>query len=143
MKQFTFRKAEHLCRKKEIDALFNQAHQSVRVFPVLAVFQQVERASGAPVQLLLSVSKRRFKRAVRRNRTKRLLREAYRRQKHLLQYTPAPGRGLNVAFVWLSDALMSQAQVDVAVAQVLERMSAALQPEGDTGSVAAVPDGQP
>lgn len=82
----------------------------------------------SPVQLLLSVSKRRFKRAVRRNRTKRLLREAYRRQKHLLRYQPAPGRGLNVAFMWLSDALMTQAQVDAAVAQVLERMSAACQP---------------
>lgn len=128
MKQFTFRKAEHLCSKKEIDALFSQPHQSVRVFPVLAVFQEVDRTSGAPVQLLLSVSKRRFKRAVRRNRTKRLLREAYRRQKHLLRYQPAPGRGLNVAFMWLSDALMTQAQVDAAVAQVMERMSAACQP---------------
>lgn len=128
VKQFTFRKAEHLCRKKEIDALFSQPHQSVRVFPVLAVFQEVDRTSGAPVQLLLSVSKRRFKRAVRRNRTKRILREAYRRQKHLLHYQPAPGRGLNVAFMWLSDALMTQAQVDAAVAQVLERMSAACQP---------------
>lgn len=128
VKQFTFRKAEHLCSKKEIDALFSQPHQSVRVFPVLAVFQEVDRTSGAPVQLLLSVSKRRFKRAVRRNRTKRLLREAYRRQKHLLRYQPAPGRGLNVAFMWLSDALMTQAQVDAAVAQVLERMSAACQP---------------
>lgn len=128
VEQFTFRKAEHLCSKKEIDALFSQPHQSVRVFPVLAVFQEVDRTSGAPVQLLLSVSKRRFKRAVRRNRTKRLLREAYRRQKHLLRYQPAPGRGLNVAFMWLSDALMTQAQVDAAVAQVLERMSAACQP---------------
>lgn len=128
VKQFTFRKAEHLCSKKEIDALFSQSHQSVRVFPVLAVFQEVDRTSGAPVQLLLSVSKRRFKRAVRRNRTKRLLREAYRRQKHLLRYQPSPGRGLNVAFMWLSDALMTQAQVDAAVAQVLERMSAACQP---------------
>lgn len=128
VEQFTFRKAEHLCSKKEIDALFSQPHQSVRVFPVLAVFQEVDRTSGAPVQLLLSVSKRRFKRAVRRNRTKRLLREAYRRQKHLLHYQPAPGRGLNVAFMWLSDALMTQAQVDAAVAQVLERMSAACQP---------------
>lgn len=115
-------------QQKEIDALFSQPHQSVRVFPVLAVFQEVDRTSGAPVQLLLSVSKRRFKRAVRRNRTKRLLREAYRRQKHLLRYQPAPGRGLNVAFMWLSDALMTQAQVDAAVAQVLERMSAACQP---------------
>lgn len=128
VKQFTFRKAEHLCSKKEIDVLFSQPHQSVRVFPVLAVFQEVDRTSGAPVQLLLSVSKRRFKRAVRRNRTKRLLREAYRRQKHLLRYQPAPGRGLNVAFMWLSDALMTQAQVDAAMAQVLERMSAACQP---------------
>ena len=30
--------------------------------------------------------------------------------------------------MWLSDALMTQAQVDAAVAQVLERMSAARQP---------------
>jgi len=37
-----------------------------------------------PVQVLISVSKRNFKRAVDRNRIKRLIREAYRANKHLL-----------------------------------------------------------
>ena len=46
-----------------------------------------------PVQLLLSVSKRRFRHAVSRNRAKRLMREAYRRHKHLLLWAATRGPG--------------------------------------------------
>ena len=120
MKQFTFRKAEHLCSRKAIEALFGQPHAAERAWPLLAVFRPVDRPAGAPVQLLLSVSKRRFRHAVSRNRAKRLMREAYRRHKRLLPWQPPAGRGLDVAFVWIAPELAPQARVDAAVVRLLE-----------------------
>ena len=57
---------------------------------------------------MVSVSKRFFKRAVKRNRIKRQLREAYRLNKHLLR--PANG-GVNIAFLWNSNDLLPTAKV--------------------------------
>jgi ribonuclease P protein component len=57
---------------------------------------------------MVSVSKRFFKRAVKRNRIKRQLREAYRLNKHLLK--PASG-GLNIAFLWISNELLPSVKV--------------------------------
>ena len=51
-------------------------------YPLRLVWRPMERRrSDFPVQMTVSVSKKRFKRAVDRNRIKRLVREAYRLQK--------------------------------------------------------------
>ena len=83
-KKYTFPKEEHLCRKKLIDELFGKGSSSFGVYPIRLVFTLHEAPTAVPPLVLISVSKRTFKRAVDRNRLKRLLREAYRLHKHLL-----------------------------------------------------------
>ncbi len=95
-------------------------------FPLRVVFMPVPvEAPAPPVSVLVSVSKRRFKRAVKRNRVKRQIREAYRKQKHILTSAlPTPsGQGLAVAFLWLSDRLYASAEVDDCVKRLLVRIS--------------------
>ena len=93
----TLPKEERLCSRKALEELFGGGHQSVSAFPIRAVYMPNE---VGVVRVMVSVSKRYFKRAVKRNRIKRQLREAYRLQKELLQ--PLTG-GLDIAFLWTSD----------------------------------------
>ncbi|TPG62252.1 ribonuclease P protein component [Hymenobacter nivis] len=87
-RRYTFPKEEHLCRKKLIDELFGKQSSSFGVYPLRIVWLPSEGPTGAPPQVLISVSKRGFKRAVDRNRLKRLIREAYRLNKYQLLEHP-------------------------------------------------------
>jgi len=79
-----FPKAEHLCGEKRIARLFTQGEAFI-AYPFRVVYI-VDAAEGAElaVNVMVSVPKKRFKRAVKRNRLKRLTREAYRLNKQLL-----------------------------------------------------------
>jgi ribonuclease P protein component len=77
---FQFTKAEHLTRKKEFERVFNEG----KVFKNNEVVLYVIPNDFLHSRLGLVVSKK-VGNAVRRNRAKRLLREAYRLNKHLLK----------------------------------------------------------
>jgi ribonuclease P protein component len=87
-RKYTFPKEEHLCRKKLIDELFGPQGSSFGVYPLRIVWVAAPELTTAPPQVLISVSKRGFKRAVDRNRLKRLIREAYRLNKYRLLEQP-------------------------------------------------------
>ena len=112
----TLPKEERLCSRKALEELFGGGHQSVSAFPIRAVFMPNELGI---VRVMVSVSKRYFKRAVKRNRIKRQLREAYRLQKELLQ--PLDG-GLDIAFLWTSDELVPTEKVFQKMQNILQRI---------------------
>ena len=78
-KQFTLNKAERLKRRKIIEQLFSEG-RAVTAFPIRVQYKMVDQLA-VNLQAGFSVSSRNFKRAVDRNRIKRLMREAYRLQK--------------------------------------------------------------
>ena len=88
-RRYTFPKEEHLCRKKLIDELFGKQGSSFGVYPLRIVWVASPAPTAAAPQVLISVSKRTFKRAVDRNRLKRLIREAYRLNKYRLLEQPS------------------------------------------------------
>lgn len=129
---FTLTKAERLCSKKTIEALFAGGHKSMSAYPIRAVFMPLNEGDeeGAEVlpstgytQLLISVSKRHFKHAVDRNRVKRQLREAYRLNKHLLLDKLPEGKHLAIAFLWLSSEHFKSEVVHNKVRKLLIRIA--------------------
>lgn len=76
------RRSERLKSRSAIQALFSGKSASVSAYPLKLVYARAEPIRGGyPIQVAVSVPKRRYKRAVDRNRIKRLMREAYRKQK--------------------------------------------------------------
>lgn len=80
----TYSRNEKLKSRKLLNQLF-AAGRSVSVFPVKVFYMPVEAGTTSPkIQAGVGVSSRYFKKAVHRNRVKRLLREAYRLNKQEL-----------------------------------------------------------
>ena len=76
----------------------------------------------APAQVLISVSKRRFKHAVDRNRVKRQLREAFRQNKQMLYDVLAEDEQLLMAVIWLSDEHCPSCMVETRMVALMQRM---------------------
>lgn len=106
----TLSKSERLCGKKAVEALFGQGKGGVKG---CLRYRYVQRGDEAPSRILVSVPKRSFKRAVKRNLLKRRIREAYRRQKGLL---PA---GVDILFLYNAAEVLPYADIYADMTDVL------------------------
>jgi ribonuclease P protein component len=80
MTSFSFSKKEKLKGKKQIEQLFQEGN-AITVYPLKLIYAATEFKDGSVLKTAVSVSKRLHKKATKRNRIKRLLREAYRLHK--------------------------------------------------------------
>lgn len=93
------------------------------VFPFRVVYMRIPK-KDVPVSILVSVPKKRFHNAVDRNRMKRLIREAYRRQKHILWSSMSDtDDGYAIAFICISSKLCSYQVVYKSMNKVLNRLA--------------------
>lgn len=137
----TFPSAERLKSRKLIEAIFRSG-KTFSVFPfrvfylwddgagqaAVGPFQAGQLAAGGrppalqPVQVGVGATKRNFKRAVDRNRIKRLLREGYRLQKELLDKPPV-GKGLRVFVLYTGKDLPQFPLVLEKMAVILKKLN--------------------
>ena len=126
-KSHTLNKSERLCSKKLIERLFAGGNKSFPAFPLRAVYMTLEpEENTADASLLISVPKKRFKHAVKRNRVKRQIREAYRRNKHILldalQASEEPKK-IIMAFIWLDNKLHATEEIECKVKKLLHHIA--------------------
>jgi ribonuclease P protein component len=127
-RRFGFSKAERLKSRKQIDHLF-AGGKAFSVFPVRVIYN-FTAAENAGLQAGVTASKKHFKRAVDRNRIKRLLREAYRLQKEeLYLQAKEAGKAGAVFFIYTDKTIADFETIKTAMAKCLQRLSKGLQSE--------------
>ena len=120
-RKFTFPKQERLSWKRHIDLLFANGRSFV-AFPLRVIYLPVEEdALSARASVLISVPKKKFKRAVKRNLIKRRMREAYRIHKHDLFDALANNRQrMLVAFLYLDKEILPFSEIEKAMQKALD-----------------------
>lgn len=103
-----FPKYERICKETDIALLFEKGN-GVTVYPYRMVYL-VRKGDNQPVtcRLLVSVSKKRFHHAFKRNRVKRLIRESWRRNKaELYEICQKDNISVDVALVYTATVIHS------------------------------------
>ena len=131
-KQFTLGKNEKLKSRKQIEQLFAEGKSFVvnpfRVYYVvnglpIAIGTSMVNASNS-LQFGIGVSTKNFKKAVDRNRIKRLTREAWRLQKNeLKERLKGINKQLNVFFIYTGKELPDFTTVKEKVAIALKKLA--------------------
>ncbi len=123
---YTLRKSERTCSKIAIDNLFKGGHsRSLSAFPIRVVYLVSDTPQQEQCQIMVSVPKKCFKRAVKRNRVKRQIREAYRLNKAIVteQMKKHEGKCLTMAFIWLDAELHDTDEIKTKMINLLGRIS--------------------
>lgn len=117
----TFPKSERLCGTLRIQEVATTG-RSVNEPPIRVTGKLMALPSPAPAQAAFAVPKRNLKRAVDRNRMKRLMREAYRQQKHT-HHERLRAAGLQCAwlFTFQGKGRIPYAEVRARLTRALER----------------------
>lgn len=126
--RFTLSKEERICSKKLINELFTGNGRSMTAFPLRVVFMKRTIVDDQPrAAMLVSVPKRYFKHAVDRNRVKRQVREAFRRNKSIItQNLTDDHEAVAMAFVWLTNEKYPSFEVENRMVRLLTRISECL-----------------
>ena len=101
-------KYERICKENDIQTLFDRG-SGISVYPYRVVYLFHRDDSRPPtVRLLVSVSKKRFHHAFKRNRVKRLIREAWRKSKSpLYEICRRDNISVDVALVYTATVIHS------------------------------------
>lgn len=126
-KSQTFTKDERLCRQRVIQKLFSSGI-SFFEYPFKVIFIDVDKneliQGKYNAQCLFSVSKRIFKRAVQRNHVKRLMREAYRKNKFLLyEKLESEERKIALAIIFTGKIIPEYAWLEVKIINIIKRLT--------------------
>lgn len=143
-KKYSFSKEERICARSSVSALFEKG-ESFFSFPFKCVYQindatDTVSSRGIVVRMMISVGKRYHKRAVKRNRVKRLAREAFRLNKEYasqLLSNDLGGKVLDICYIYTSKTEEDYKTVESGIRKSFEKAEAILAKGVNSSSIVA------
>lgn len=117
---FTYARAEKLKSRKLFEQLFAEG-KSIANYPLRLIYVKTALKEAIPIKAGVTVSKRNFKSAVKRNRIKRSLREAYRRNKSIVINNSNDNYAL--LFLYLGKEMPKSTDVELRMISLLEKFT--------------------
>lgn len=125
MKPFTFKKRERLTSQRIIGDLASSG-KSITAYPFRVYWEANEEEEGtSQVQVAISVSKKRFKKAVIRNKIKRRIKESYRKNKSLFRGIASHNIRFSILLVYISDEVLPYNIIDEKLIVTLRQLISA------------------
>lgn len=112
----TFPKSEKLCSNSAIDMLYQSGKKFV-AWPLRVTYLPI---SDAPTQVLIWAPKSLFKHAIDRNHMRRLMREAYRLNKHILS---SSNQHYHLAFNYIDKEKQDFHTINKAISKALKKLT--------------------
>lgn len=115
----SFSKDEKLKRRSHFELLYTEGNNFAH-YPLAVRYRWISEAGQGHCKAGFSVSKRRFRTAVQRNRIKRRLREAYRLQKE--GWDVQDGEELHILFIYMPGKELSFDELFPSMGKILQRL---------------------
>lgn len=120
--RYTFAKEERVTGAKRVDAIFASGKSFIS-YPLRVVYLQHKQNPVYSCSILITVPKKRMKKAVHRNRVKRLVREAYRLNKKLTHNIDLSEQSLDIAFIYVKDTASTYTEIEKAMLKALKQIA--------------------
>ena len=125
-KVFTYQKSDKLKSRKQTQHLFSTG-QAINVFPIRLIYtiEPITSSTITPsltslLQAGVGAPSRTFRKAVQRNRVKRLLREAYRLEKpNFITQAALDHKRVNLFFLYNDANVLTQVEIQAKVKEAL------------------------
>lgn len=129
-----FKKEERLKKRNAIKALFEEG-SSFAAYPLRIVWLETPLETPFPIQIAFTVPKRKYKKAVQRNRLKRQMREAFRLNKYKL-YEALEGHDQKYAImlIYTGQRALPYSTIEVAINKIIPRFVKKLQKQANKHS---------
>jgi ribonuclease P protein component len=115
-----FRKKERLCSQKIIGELFKSGNM-LKHFPFKVVYSY-SSYDLSPVKIVISVPKKIYRRAVKRNFIRRKIREAYRLNKHVIYEVAGQKVTINIIIIYISPNIANYAEIEKKFMEILSAL---------------------
>ena len=150
MSELSLHKTEKLCSRTAVNRLFAEG-KPAKAYPLRAVYNESNRTYGAAAQFMITIPKKKIRKAVGRVLLRRRVREAYRLNRHLLMPAlESTGKKVDIASYQVKDGdviSVREKSNDVEFFKTLREQGAArtvpkwleLNAEKLTGKVIALP----
>lgn len=132
--RFTFNHSERLKFRKQIETLF-QNGEAFSVYPFRVVYSctHIREAQDAPARAGFSVPKKKMRHAVQRNRIKRLLKEAWRHEKHHIYPLIPTDKQLHLFFIFVGKEIQDWTTTEKAMSKIIPNLQSKLKRDEPTG----------